>query len=73
MDGMSIFRTREGGQTKSKLGRERGREEEEGYEEMINLHSTAVSGQRQLKPQSTLKEKHHWLKVQHRIQLHTDI
>lgn len=64
MDGVSIFRTREGGQTKSKLGRER--EEEEGCEEMINLHPTAVSGQRQLEPQRTLKEKHHWLKTQHR-------
>lgn len=37
-------------------------EGEEGCEEMINLHSTAASGQRQLEPQSTLEERqHHWL------------
>lgn len=58
MDGVSIFRHMEGGQTKSKLGRERGREgREEGCEEMINLHSTAASGQRQLEPQSTAEER----------------
>lgn len=48
MDGESIYRMREGGQTKSKLERERvGWEAEERCEEKINLHST--SGQRQLK------------------------
>uniref|UniRef100_A0A3Q3JKX0 Peptidase M12B domain-containing protein n=1 Tax=Monopterus albus TaxID=43700 RepID=A0A3Q3JKX0_MONAL len=47
MDGVSIFRAREGGQTKSKLGREGGREEK-GCEEKINLHSTAASDQRRL-------------------------
>ena len=54
MDGESIFRTREGGQTKSKLGREREREgrREEGCEGKINLHSTAASGQRQLERSS---------------------
>lgn len=50
MDGVSIFRTTEGGQTKSKLWIERKRRERgsgrEGYEEMINLHSIAASGQR---------------------------
>ncbi len=50
--------------------REREREREggrkEGCEEKINLHSTAVSGQRQLEPQSTLKEKkHHCLETEH--------
>lgn len=65
MDGVSIFRTSEGGQIKSKLEREseRGRE---GCEEKINLHSTAASGQRQLEIQSALKEKHHnWLESQY--------
>lgn len=58
MDGVSIFRTREGGQIKSKLERERegGREKEEGCEEKINLHSTAASGQRHLEPHSALGE-----------------
>lgn len=61
MDGVSIFRHMEGGQTKSKLGRDGGREQEEGglagCEEMINLHSTAASGQRQLEPRSTAEER----------------
>lgn len=46
MDGVSIFRTREGGQTKSKRAVVRG-----GCEEKINLHSATASGQRQLELQ----------------------
>lgn len=49
MDGVSIFRTREGGQTKSKRAVERGGRE--GCEEKINLHSATASGQRQLELQ----------------------
>lgn len=46
-------------------------EEEEGCEEMINLHSTAASGQRQLEPQSTPEERqHHWLERASEIEKH---
>ena len=69
MDAVSIFRTREGGQTKSKLWRERERvrveeeaEEEEGCEEEINLHSTSASGQRQLQLQNGITGKKRRLK-----------
>lgn len=57
MDGVSIFRSREGGKSKVSWGEgERERVTgEEGCEEKINLHSTAASGQRQLEIQSTLK------------------
>lgn len=49
-------------------------EEEEGCEEMINLHSTAASGQRQLEPQSTLEERqHHWLERASEIEKHAQL
>lgn len=63
---MSIFRSREGGQTKSKREREGAREREEedeveeregGCEEKINLHSASASGQRQLKLHSTINKQ----------------
>ncbi len=69
---MSIFRTREGGQTKRKLGREGGREE--GCEEKINLHSTlslvgdSWSHRAGEKKHHSLRTEHHNLKKHIKLQ-----